>query len=99
LLAWPPDRDGATHGHEVRAGEKPMSEHDRQQWEGRAQALREELARIPRHRFNAVKVSDREAELAHIEARLGRESQARAAFINRRHELLMRFVNRTETAR
>ena len=69
-----------------------MIEHDRQMWEGRAEALREELARMPRHRFNVVKRSDREAELARIEARLGRESVLQAAFLTRRHELLLRFV-------
>jgi hypothetical protein len=69
-----------------------MSESDRQQWEGRAESLREELARIPRHKWNVVKVSDREAELARIEARLGRESNSHAAFLAHRHELLMRFV-------
>jgi hypothetical protein len=69
-----------------------MTESDRQQWEGRAMALREELARMPRHKWNVVKRSDREAELARIEARLGVESSRHAVFLTRRHNLLMRFV-------
>jgi hypothetical protein len=69
-----------------------MSESDRQQWLGRAESLREELAVIPRHHWNVIKIRDREQELARIETRLGRESERNAAFQTRRHELLMRFV-------
>jgi hypothetical protein len=67
-----------------------VSESDRQQWEGRAESLREELARIPRHKWNIVKVSDREAELARIQAKLGRESELHAAFLAHRVELVSR---------
>jgi hypothetical protein len=70
-----------------------MTESDRQQWEGRAMALREELERMPRHKWNVVKRSDREAELARIEAKLGVESAAHAVFLTHRHNLLMRFVD------
>jgi hypothetical protein len=65
-----------------------MTKHDRLMWKGRALALREELARIPRHRFNVVKGSDYEAELAQIEAYLGRESAIHAVFLDRRHKSL-----------
>jgi hypothetical protein len=69
-----------------------MNESDRQQWEGRAMALREELEHMPRHKWNVIKRSDREAELARIEARLGVESARHAVFLTYRHNLLMRFV-------
>lgn len=68
-----------------------MNEHDRQMWEGRAQSLREDLARMPRHHFNVIKIRDREAELRRIESKLGREAELHAQFIARRHELAMRF--------
>jgi hypothetical protein len=68
-----------------------MTESDRQQWEGRAMALREELEHMPRHKWNVIKRSDREAELARIEARLGIESQRHAVFIAHRAELAARF--------
>jgi hypothetical protein len=67
-----------------------MSEHDRQMWEGWAQSLREDLARMPRHRFNETKIRDREAELRRIETKLARESELHARFIARRAELAAR---------
>ena len=47
-----------------------MIKEDRDILEGQAQSLREDLARMPRHRFNVVKIRDREQELARIEAKL-----------------------------
>jgi hypothetical protein len=67
-----------------------MSEHDRQQWEVRAEYLRSELAVMPVNRFNLVKVNDRELELRRIEARLRRESELHAAFLAHRAELVSR---------
>jgi hypothetical protein len=68
-----------------------MSEHDRQQLEGWAQSLREELARMPRHHFNVIKIRDREAELRRIESKLARVAELEAAFLARRAELATRF--------
>jgi hypothetical protein len=68
-----------------------VSESDRQQWETRAEYLRSELAVMPRHKFNVVKRSDREAELARIESKLAREAELHAGFLTRRAELAARY--------
>jgi hypothetical protein len=68
-----------------------MTEHDRQQLEGYAQSLREELIRMPRHRFNETKIRDREAKLARIENRLAAEATAHCAFLAHRAALAARF--------
>jgi hypothetical protein len=69
-----------------------MSENDREQLAGWAQALREELAQInPAFPWNRQRVADRQAELRRIEARLARESELHAAFIAHRAELAARF--------
>lgn len=68
-----------------------MSESDRQQWFGRAESLREELAVIPRHHWNVIKIRDREQKLARIEARLAHETRSHQSFLNRRAELAARF--------
>lgn len=68
-----------------------MSTHDREQLEGWAQALREELARIVPAPWNVIKIRDRREELARIEARLARESDLHARFLDYRAELVTRF--------
>jgi hypothetical protein len=69
-----------------------VSTHDREQLEGWAQALREELTKInPAAPWNAQRIRDRREELARIEARLNRESAAHTAFLAYRAELAARF--------
>jgi hypothetical protein len=68
-----------------------MSNHDRGQLEGWMQSLREELAGInPAFPWNRQRIADRQAELARLEAKLARESELHAAFINYRAELVAR---------
>ena len=69
-----------------------MNDHDRQQLEGWAQALREELAGInPDFPWNRQRIQDRKEELARIELRLAKDSAAHAAFLARRAELVARY--------
>jgi uncharacterized membrane protein len=69
-----------------------VSEHDREQLAGWAQALREELAKLnPDFPWNRQRIQDRREELARIESKLARESELHAAFVNRRSELVTRF--------
>jgi hypothetical protein len=73
--------------------EQPVSESDRQMLETQAEYLRSELAVMPRHQWNAIKVSDREAELIRIEAKLAREALQHSGFMTRRQELAAKFYD------
>jgi hypothetical protein len=69
-----------------------MSSYDLNQLTNWARSLREELSQInPAHPWNAQRIADRKQELQRIEARLARETEVRAAAIERDQELAARF--------
>jgi hypothetical protein len=68
-----------------------MSEHDREQLAGWAQALREELAQInPAHPWNRQRIADRQRGIELCQDQLARIERMHERFLMYRGELLAR---------
>jgi hypothetical protein len=70
-----------------------VSESDRQMLETQREYLASELRTMPRHKWNVIKIRDREQELRRIEAKLSREAEQHTGFLTRRAELAARFYD------